>query len=78
MPVINMEVYKQGQKIETITLENKPVFSFGRINCDVPLLHDSISRIHAVIVMDTNLGIVVVDMMSKAGTKVNGVACEPC
>lgn len=54
MPTVTFEVYKDGENIETITLQGKATFVFGRnqAKVDVPLLHDSISRAHAAIVLD--------------------------
>ncbi len=54
MPTVTLEVYKDGENIETITLQGKATFVFGRnqAKVDVPLLHDSISRAHAAIVLD--------------------------
>jgi len=54
MPTVKLEVFKEGENIETITLQGKSVFMLGRnqSKVDVPLLHDSISREHAVFIFD--------------------------
>jgi hypothetical protein len=36
------------------------------------LRHGSISRVHAVVIIDKDNGVQIVDLMSKAGTKVDG------
>ena len=44
MPKIEIDVIKDGEMIESITLENHPMFIFGRgPNCDVVLRHESIA-----------------------------------
>ena len=54
IPVIELDVFKEGSLIETITLENKELFIFGRNEaaCNVHLLHESISGVHAAFVVD--------------------------
>lgn len=54
MPTINLEVFKDGQLIESITLENRPYYIFGSHpqKCDVVLKHPSISRVHAAFLID--------------------------
>ena len=53
MPKISLEVFKDGENIESIMLQGKNLFLFGRHpKCDVPLLHESISREHACLVLD--------------------------
>ena len=53
MPTISLEVFKEGVLIESIFLENRPFFVFGRHpTCDVILLHESISRFHTAFVID--------------------------
>ena len=74
IPIINLEVFKEGQIIESITLENKPYYVFGAHpqKCDVILKHPSISRVHSALLVDQDLGVVVLDLISKAGTRVDG------
>lgn len=78
-PTISLEVYKDDVHIESITLENKPYFIFGRHpNNDVVLMHESLSRQHAAFVIDKDDGVLLVDLMSKAGTKVDGEELSGC
>jgi len=56
LPEIKLDVFKEG---------NLP-------SSDLILEHPSISRIHAAIVCDKKLGAVLVDLRSKAGTKLDG------
>lgn len=79
MPTISLEVFKDQVLIESIFLENKPFFIFGRHpNNDVALLHESLSRFHCAFVIDKDEGVLIVDLMSKAGTKVDGVSLQGC
>jgi hypothetical protein len=79
MPTITMEVFKDEQLFETITLENRPFFIFGRHPaCDVPLLHESISRFHTAFIFDKEKGALVVDLISKAKTKLDDKELEGC
>lgn len=80
MPSINLEVYKDGQLIESITLEGKNYFVFGanQQKCDYVLRHHSISRVHAAFLIDSELGVVLLDLMSKAGTTLDSKPLEPC
>lgn len=59
--------------IESITLENKSFYIFGAHpkKCDVMLRHPSISRVHSALVIDKETGVNMVDLMSKAATKVD-------
>jgi hypothetical protein len=61
-------------------LENKPYYVFGAHpeKCDVVLRHPSVSRVHAAFLVDKDLGVVIVDLMSKAGTKLDEKALEGC
>jgi pSer/pThr/pTyr-binding forkhead associated (FHA) protein len=80
MPTVELDVYRDKQKIETISLANRSVFIFGRnqTKCNVPLLHESISRQHAAIVMEKTKGVQLVDLGSRAGTKLNGKSLDNC
>jgi pSer/pThr/pTyr-binding forkhead associated (FHA) protein len=75
MPTVKLDCIKDGEHIQTITLQGKPIFTLGRnaAKVDVPLLHDSISREHAVILFDEIKGALIVDLGSQYGVKVNGV-----
>jgi len=78
IPVIELEVFKEGDLIETITLENKEIFLFGRNEaaCNVHLLHESISGVHAAFVVDKENGAMLIDLGSEYGTTLNGVELE--
>ena len=54
LPTINLEVTKDKELIESVTLEGKNCFTFGanKQKCDVVLLHPSISRVHAALLID--------------------------
>jgi hypothetical protein len=73
LPSIKLEVFKEGQKIETILLENKSLYIFGSHpnKAHVVLKHESISRVHGGLIIDKDLGVVLLDLMSKAGTKLD-------
>jgi len=66
--------------IESITLENKAFYVFGAHpkKSDVILRHPSISRVHSALVIDKERGVMLVDLMSKAGTKLDNKALEGC
>jgi nuclear inhibitor of protein phosphatase 1 len=79
MPTISLEVFKDGECIESILLENKPFFLFGRHpSCDVILMHESLSRFHTAFIVDKEQGVLVVDLMSKAKTKLDGEELQGC
>jgi hypothetical protein len=80
LPTINLEVYKDNEIIETITLDGKSYYIFGahQQKCDVMLRHPSISRVHAAFLIDSDLGVVALDLMSKAGTKIDDIELEGC
>jgi pSer/pThr/pTyr-binding forkhead associated (FHA) protein len=74
IPVIELDVYKDGHLFESITLENKEVFTLGRNDeaCSVQLLHESISGVHAAFVVDKEKGVMLIDLGSEYGTTLNG------
>ena len=73
LPKIQLDVRKDGQVIENIILEGKPLFTFGcnPNKSSVILLHASISRVHAALIIDEDKGVMLMDLMSKASTMVN-------
>ena len=73
LPKIELDVHKDGKVIESIMLEGKPIFTFGcnPNKSNVILLHASISRIHAALIVDKERGVMIIDLMSKASTTVN-------
>jgi len=54
LPTIEMECFKDGDNIESITLQGKTFFVFGRnqARVDLTLMHESISREHVVLLFD--------------------------
>ena len=75
LPEISLTVNKENKTIDHIVLKNKPIYKFGVMDTnDVVLDHPSISRLHSMIICDKNLGVVLVDLRSKSGTKLNNEA----
>ena len=70
IPTIELEVYKEGNIIESIMLEGKSLFVFGcnPNKANIILMHASISRCHAALIIDKKLGVMLIDLLSKAGT----------
>ena len=60
--------------VEKIQLEGKPFFILGAHpeKCAVTLLHQSISRTHSALIVDESRGLLLVDLLSTAGTQLNG------
>jgi pSer/pThr/pTyr-binding forkhead associated (FHA) protein len=58
-------------------LENQEIFTFGSgQDCDVPLEHDSISKLHAAFVLTKDEGVKMLDFGSEYGTMHNGKKLE--
>lgn len=74
IPTIELEVYKEGSIIESIILEGKSLFVFGcnPNKANVILMHASISRCHAALIIDKKIGAMIIDLLSKASTYLNG------
>ena len=73
LPKIKVDVFKQNNLIRAETLKKVPFNIFGSLaTCDVVLEHQSISRNHLCLLTDKKLGVVLVDLGSKAGTFLNG------
>jgi len=78
IPTVRLDVLKDGQNVETITLENQAFFIFGRnqggsfLRETVQLLHESISIRHAAFVLDVDQGLLLTDLSSQYGTFLNG------
>ena len=73
IPEIVFNIYKNNTNIDMCTLANKSFYLLGCLpSSDMQLTHPSISRYHAVIICDKTLGIIIVDLRSKAGTKLEG------
>ena len=72
IPELVLNVYKNNSNIDCVTLSNKSFYLIGCLpSSDVQLTHPSISRYHGVIICDKNLGMIIVDLRSKAGTKLD-------
>ena len=77
---MTLNVFKDAQQIEAITLKGKALFLFGQHpkKTDVILRHPSISRVHAALVVDRNMQVLLIDLGSRAGTFVSEpVSKEP-
>ena len=73
IPEIKLTVNKSNKTIDHIVLANKALFKIGLYpHNDLVLAHPSISRLHAVIIVDSSLGVVLIDLNSKGGTKLDG------
>jgi len=73
LPEIVFNVYKNNERIDCINLSKKSYYILGCLpTSDLQLSHPSISRFHAAIICDKNLGIIIVDLRSKVGTKMDG------
>jgi ribA/ribD-fused uncharacterized protein len=73
LPELSLTVNKNNITIDHVILKSKPFYMFGSLpTSDVELAHPSISRYHAIIVHDKNMGVVLVDLRSKGGTKLDG------
>eukprot|EP00828_Plagiopyla_frontata_P008309 TRINITY_DN14137_c0_g1_i7.p2 TRINITY_DN14137_c0_g1~~TRINITY_DN14137_c0_g1_i7.p2 ORF type:complete len:570 (+),score=85.50 TRINITY_DN14137_c0_g1_i7:393-2102(+) len=71
-PQLKLNVIKNNEIIETLPLQNKPFFMMGKLStCEICMAHNSISRHHAVIIVDQNLGVCLIDVGSKSGSFVN-------
>lgn len=72
LPTINLIVNKNNQTIDHILLKNKSFYTFGILpENDIKLDHPSISRYHSVIICDKKYGIILVDLRSKSGTRLD-------
>lgn len=76
IPIIMFNVFKGNDLIEKVELEGRPYFVFGSRpdTSDVVMLHPSISRTHAILMVDTDSNVCLIDPGSKAGTTVDGTA----
>ena len=78
LPRIKVEVFKQDSMIESQVLKKTPYNIFGSLpTCDFVLAHQSISRNHLSILVDKKMGVVIIDLGSKAGTFLNGERIKP-
>ena len=60
---------------EQVELEGRPYFVFGAQEniVDVLLLHPSISRTHATLIVDSDSNVTLIDPGSKAGTFIDEI-----
>jgi pSer/pThr/pTyr-binding forkhead associated (FHA) protein len=78
------QVLKGGSIVETVALDTKPYYVFGRLsNCDIQMNHPSTSRYHAVLQYRAedegeNLkGFYIYDLKSTHGTFINKQKLKP-
>lgn len=72
------KVHKEGQVVETLQFRAKPWFEAGNSQqADFPMAHPSISRRHCIFWFDFRLGVVVMDLGSTNGTRVDGADLAP-
>ncbi|EAR96607.1 FHA domain protein (macronuclear) [Tetrahymena thermophila SB210] len=77
LPVITLNVSKDGEQIETITLKERSYYYMGQYKTNsVILAHPSISRLHACLICEEGNKVRLVDMESKSGSFVNGEILE--
>ena len=77
LPRITMNVMKNNEAIEKIELKDKPFFLFGTLKTnDIVLAHQSISRNHAVLIIEQKMGVSLIDLQSKSGTYLDGQKLE--
>ena len=77
IPKISLKVLKGGEQIESIELKEKSIYFFGTLKTnDVIMAHQSISRNHAVIIIDQKLGPCLIDLHSKSFTYIDGKRME--
>ena len=74
LPIIKFTIRKNNTIIDHIELKGKNLYKIGKLSFnDVILHHLSISRFHAVLIIDEKLGIILIDLNSKYGTKINNI-----
>jgi predicted NAD-dependent protein-ADP-ribosyltransferase YbiA (DUF1768 family)/pSer/pThr/pTyr-binding forkhead associated (FHA) protein len=77
-PVIILKCYRDGRQLDTSELKNRNFYILGSLeDCNLRMLHPSISRRHAAILHDATLGPIIVDLGSKAGTYLQGHKIRP-
>ena len=54
------------------------MFGAHQEKCDVLMRHVSISRVHAAFLIDAELGVVIIDLSSKAGTRIDEISLQVC
>lgn len=77
LPKITLKVLKGNELIESIELKDKSFFLFGTLKTnDVVLAHQSISRIHAALIIEQKNGVSLIDLQSKSGTFIDNVKLD--
>lgn len=65
-----LEVHKNGQLLDAIDVDKKRSYTFGRDpnKCDVVVLHESVSRLHAMLAHHISADVYIIDLHSGNGT----------
>ena len=79
---LELAICKEGKEVGTCDVSRSGAYVFGRntegVTCGaVTLDHDSISRRHAALVHDMQGRVHLIDLGSRHGTRINGVAIAP-
>ena len=78
LPIIKFTIRKNNTIIDHIELKGKNLYKIGKLSCNDIILHNvSVSRFHAVLIIDEKLGIILIDLNSKYGTKINNIKIKP-
>eukprot|EP01017_Pseudomicrothorax_dubius_P024323 TRINITY_DN2586_c0_g4_i5.p1 TRINITY_DN2586_c0_g4~~TRINITY_DN2586_c0_g4_i5.p1 ORF type:complete len:393 (-),score=64.20 TRINITY_DN2586_c0_g4_i5:615-1793(-) len=78
IPNVTIEITRNSEPLDKITLEHKSFHLIGKLKTNgIILEHESISRVHAAIIIDEVQGLCLVDLGSKAGTFIEGKKVEP-
>ena len=78
LPIIKFTIRKNNTIIDHIQLKGKNLYKIGKLSFnDIVLQHLSISRFHACLIIDEKLGIILIDLNSKYGTKINNIKIKP-
>lgn len=73
VPEIKLTLVQGSKAKDHIILKGKSLYKIGQNSiCDIILNHPSISKLHAVILVDQSLGVILIDLRSKNGTKLDG------
>ena len=79
IPVITLDVLKEGIKTESIILKDKSYFMMGSLtSSDILMAHQSISRHHAALIVDSKDGVCLIDLGSKGGSFIDGQRINVC
>ena len=79
IPIIQLDILKGGDKIENIKLKEKSYYMMGSFtSSDILMTHQSISRRHAVLIVDSKDGVCLIDLGSKGGSYIDGQRVNVC